>query len=294
MELQKYENKTVSIFLDPNAFEQAQRAAKALSSSGLVPKDYQNNIPSTLIALDIASRVGASPLMVMQHLYIVHGKPSWSSTFLIAALNSCGRFNPLKFEISGEGDQKGCIAWTTEKGSTERLESPKITMQMAKAEGWVDKNGSKWKTMPELMMRYRAAAFFSRLFAPEITMGMQTVEETQDSNTIDITAEVVSEHQNISGEAQMDSIDFETVINELENFEINLKQAQQKYKGVKFTDEQKKAIKEAGTITDEKLQKIVELIEAGRALEPFEFVLTKEQYQEVEKMLIDNEINKGK
>jgi len=133
-ELKKIENQNVSIFLDANAFDQAQRAAKALSSSALVPKEYQNNVPNTLIALELASRIGASPLMVMQHLYIVHGKPSWSSTFLIAAINSCGRFNPLQYEISGEGMQKGCIAWTTEKNSTERLESPKITMEMAKAE----------------------------------------------------------------------------------------------------------------------------------------------------------------
>jgi hypothetical protein len=51
---------------------------------------------------------------------------------------------------------------------------------MANAEGWVSKAGSKWKTMPELMMRYRAAAFFGRLYAPEITMGMHSVEEVVD------------------------------------------------------------------------------------------------------------------
>jgi hypothetical protein len=30
------------------------------------------------------------------------------------------------------------------------------------------------------MMRYRAAAFFGRLYAPEITMGMHSVEEVVD------------------------------------------------------------------------------------------------------------------
>ena len=178
-EIQKLEGQD-SVFLNSNAFEHAQRAAKALCSSDLVPKEYKGNISNTLIALDIANRVGASPLMVMQHLYIVHGKPSWSSTFLIAAINNCGRFNPLKYELTGEGDNRGCVAWTTEKNSTEKLESPKITIEMAKKEGWMQKAGSKWQTMPELMMRYRAAAFFSRLFAPEITMGMKSYEEIID------------------------------------------------------------------------------------------------------------------
>jgi hypothetical protein len=62
----------------------------------------------------------------------------------------------------------------------EKLEGPKVTMKMANAEGWVSKTGSKWKTMPELMLRYRASAFFGRLYAPEIMMGMQTAEEIQD------------------------------------------------------------------------------------------------------------------
>src|SRR5690606_28728464 len=60
---------------------------------------------------------------------------------------------------------------------------------MAHAEGWVSKNGSKWKTMPELMIRYRAAAFFGRLYAPEITMGMHTQEEVMDIPYEDVAAD---------------------------------------------------------------------------------------------------------
>ena len=78
-------------------FELVQRQAKALSLSTMIPKDYQNNIPNTLVALEMAQRLGASPLMVMQNLHIIHGRPSWSSTFIIAALNSCGRFTALRF-----------------------------------------------------------------------------------------------------------------------------------------------------------------------------------------------------
>lgn len=290
-EIKKFEKNQVSIFLDPMAFDQAQRAAKALSSSGLVPKEYQNNIPSTLIALDIASRIGASPLMVMQHLYIVHGKPSWSSTFLIAALNNCGRFNPLRFEISGEGMQKGCVAWTTEKNSTERLESPKITMQMAKDEGWLDKAGSKWKTMPELMMRYRSASFFSRLFAPEITMGMQTIEEIQDSTIIDISHEEITEPTKKSGII----INFDELIKSLKNYDISLKEAQLKYKDNDFTPEQKQEIIKAGTIDEKRIDEIIKLvIEEKFKLNHFEFFLTPEQFEIVKNAMIDNELSKQK
>ena len=158
------------------SFDLIQRKAKALAASTMIPKDYQNNIPNTLVALEMAHRIGASPLMVMQNLHIIHGRPSWSSTFIIAALNACGRFTALRFEAT----EDKCRAVATEKETGAFLEGPWITIQMAKDEGWLTKAGSKWKTMPELMMRYRAAAFFGRLYAPEIMMGMHTEFEVQD------------------------------------------------------------------------------------------------------------------
>lgn len=176
-------------------FEHAQRVALMLSKSSLIPKEFQNNVQNVMIALEMANRIGASPLMVMQNLYIVHGKPSWSSTFMISAINSCGRFDPLRFDVKGEGMEMECVAWTTIKGKDERIEGPRVTMKMAKAEGWLDKNGSKWKTMPELMIRYRAAAFFARMYAPEITMGMHTKEEVLDIEYTDVKPEQSQEEK---------------------------------------------------------------------------------------------------
>lgn len=167
------------VFSSAQSFESAQRMATALSKSNLVPKEYVNNMPNALVALEVAQRIGASPLMVMQNLYIVHGRPSWSSQFIIAAINSCGRFKPLRFDIAGDGDDRTCIAWT-EDNSGYRLESPPVSIGMAKKEGWYSKNGSKWQTMPELMLRYRSASFFGRLYAPDVLMGMYSEDEARD------------------------------------------------------------------------------------------------------------------
>lgn len=182
-------------------FELAQRIAKSLMTSELVPKVYQNNMPNTLIALEMASRIGASPLMVMQHLNIIHGKPSWSSTFIISAINSCGRFEPLSYEIENEGDAEKmrCRAIAKDKKG-QSLVGPWVSMEMAKKEGWISKTGSKWQTMPELMIRYRAAAFWGRLFAPEITMGMQTAEEIIDVIHEEIKEQVVEENKTLFDE----------------------------------------------------------------------------------------------
>ena len=169
-------------FQTAEGFNLMQRQAKALAYSTLVPQQFRGDdgVPNCIIALEMATRTGASPFMVMQHLYVVHGKPNWSSQFVIAAINSCGRYSPLRFEMTGEGDAKTCVAWATELATGNRLESPPVSIQMAKDEGWFGKNGSKWKTMPDLMLRYRAATFFGRLYAPEILMGMRTTDEIVD------------------------------------------------------------------------------------------------------------------
>ena len=205
-------------------FELMQRAARLLSSSTLVPVAYRqtiekldrygnvkesrenpNALANSVVALNMAQRMGADPLMVMQNLYIVEGRPSWSSQWIIAAINGCGRFSPLRFDIQDLGDKevaytttswnngqretssrtvkirdKVCVAWAIEKETGERLESPKVTIEMAVKEGWYTKSGSKWQTMDEVMLRYRTASFFGKLYAPELLMGLQSVEEAQD------------------------------------------------------------------------------------------------------------------
>ena len=177
-------------FGDSSSFELAQRMAKALSQSTLIPKDYQNNLPNCLVAINMAARMRAEPLMVMQNLYVVHGRPSWSSQFLIATANESGRFSPLRYKFTGEKgkDTFGCICSAVCNSTGEVLEGTEITMAMAKAEGWFSKSGSKWQTMPEQMLRYRAASFFVRAYAPELSLGLATREEVEDS----IDGEVIS------------------------------------------------------------------------------------------------------
>lgn len=167
---------------DLQGFELMQRVGNALSKSTLVPKEYQNNLPNCLIALEMAQRIGASPLMVTQNLYVVHGRPGWSAKFLIASFNQCGRFTAIRFEWSGKpgADDWGCRAWATEKSTGEKIQGPLITIALAKKEGWYQKNGSKWQTIPELMLTYRAAAWMVNTHAPEISMGLNTAEEIND------------------------------------------------------------------------------------------------------------------
>jgi hypothetical protein len=168
---------------DLQSFELAQRVAKLFSASSLVPKDYQGNLPNCVIALNMAARIGADPMMVMQNLYVVHGRPGWSAQFMIATFNACGRFSSIRYEFDGQdgSDDWRCRAWAVEKETGERIEGAWVSIGLAKKEGWYGKNGSKWQTMPMQMLQYRAASWFIRAYAPEIAMGIQTVDEVRDT-----------------------------------------------------------------------------------------------------------------
>ena len=149
-------------------FDLIQRTAKLFAASDIVPKQFLGNLANCVIAVDMALRMGANPLMVMQNLYVVYNRPAWSAQFLIATMNQSGRFSAIRYEFQGkEGtDDWGCRAVATELATNEKLTGPLITIGLAKKEKWYTKDGSKWQTMPELMLRYRAASWFVRAYAP--------------------------------------------------------------------------------------------------------------------------------
>ncbi|WP_454691174.1 hypothetical protein [Achromobacter aloeverae] len=212
------------------AFELMQRQAKLLSATDLVPEQYRGviekrdrygnvtdsrenpkAIANCTVALNMALRMRADPLMIMQNLHVIEGRPSWSAAFIIAMINDCGRFSPLRFEFRDLGEKtveyvsfewktgqdgrrsretvtqkvrirdRGCVAWVIELATGERLESDEITLEMAIREGWYTKNGSKWQTMPGQMLRYRSGSFFGRIYAPELLMGLPSDEEVRDT-----------------------------------------------------------------------------------------------------------------
>lgn len=211
-------------FFDPVQFDTMQRVCKLFALSELVPDMYkvsdknpiEKAMANCMIAIEIAQRIGASPLMVMQNMVPIYGKPSWSSKFLVATVNTCGRFNPLQYRFTEKGmlgmvdytdyvwdnasrskravtkqfDGKKvmdieCVAYTTAKGSDKMLESSPVSIRLAIQEGWYTKNGSKWQTMTKQMLMYRAASFWTSAYAPELSMGMKTIEENQDIQDVD-------------------------------------------------------------------------------------------------------------
>ena len=181
----------ISPFTSIRTFETAQRMATILCSSSLVPMAYRGkeNLPNCVIALEMANRTGVSPFLIMQNMHVIQGRPSMSAQYLIVMINASGAFSKLRWRVEKRGKKKfnnveleDCtyVAYARELSTGEVLEGPEVTTEMAVREGWYGKSGSKWQTMPDLMFRYRSATFFSRMYCPEMAMGLKTVEEVED------------------------------------------------------------------------------------------------------------------
>ena len=182
-----------SIYKNTDSFEFAQRQAKSLCESDLVPKSYQGQkgLPNCLVAIEMGKRMKLSPLTVMQNLNVIHGTPTWSAQFITSQILGCGRFTNFDYLVKGEGDtlEVQCVATRLEdqklvKGTT-------VSMRMARLEGWT--RNSKYQSMPELMLRNRAATFFGRQYIPDLLLGVQTSEEVVDIQPVDVTPEIEKE-----------------------------------------------------------------------------------------------------
>ena len=170
-------------FASLQSFEVLQRVAKMFAAATVVPDTFRGNIGSCAIAIEMAARMGASPLMVMQNLDVIYGRPSWRAKFLIGCFNQCGRFEAISYEWGGERgkDTWSCRAISKDLTTGKAIRGPEISIALSKAEGWYEKKGSKWKTIPELMLMYRAAAWMINTTAPEISLGLQTEDEVRDA-----------------------------------------------------------------------------------------------------------------
>ncbi len=165
------------MLLQKDTFEQAYRAAKLFASSKLVPQHLQGKEADCFIALHIARRMQEDPLMVMQNLYIVSGKPGWAAQYMIARANRSGIFKGrITWDNKGSGETLEVTAKAT-LAETGEVVSASVNMKMAKAEGWT--KNAKYQSMPEHMFKYRSATMLIRLYAPEVMLGYQTIEEIE-------------------------------------------------------------------------------------------------------------------
>ena len=158
----------------------AYKLAQTMCQADIIPLAYKNKPADCMIAIDMASRMGVSPLMVMQSLYVVKGKPSWSGQACMSFIQANPNFRNVAPVYVGEpgSDSRGCYISAERTSDGAEVKGVCVTIAMARAEGWL--SNRKWVTMPDLMLAYRASAFFARVYCPSVLMGVSVEGEIED------------------------------------------------------------------------------------------------------------------
>lgn len=185
---QTYAEKVQGMTADERNWMLAKSKATAMANlpDGMIPKNYAGNVGACAIACDMAQRMGVSYLFVMQNLYVVQGQPTWSGKSCKALIDNSGEFaGRTRYRMEGEEgtDSWGCRLIGVDKLTGEKVEGPKVTIKMAKDAGWFSKPGSYWQKIPEMMLKYRAAAYFARAECPEVLMGANVDYESGSGDT---------------------------------------------------------------------------------------------------------------
>ena len=176
-----------SIYRNEESFAFGQRMAKSLCQSDLVPQAYQGQkgLANCLIAIETANRMRISPLMVMQNTNIIQGKPSWSAQFIIATITGCGRYENFDYEMVGEKEDLKIRCTATRIKDGKEINGSWVSIAMARSENWI--KNPKWKSMPEHMLKWRAATFFGRQHVADLLLGIQTEDEIVDISPVNVT-----------------------------------------------------------------------------------------------------------
>lgn len=176
--------------LNKEATELLWKTAQRFANSGIVPTIFRGKPDDCFIALQMAARMKADPMMLMSAAYIVHGKLGFESKLATGLINQSGlMLGRMKFRTRGEdpkAEDYACQAYGTDRETGEDVSGEWITWALVRGEGWDSKTGSKWLTMPGQMFHYRASIFFIRRHYPEVLLGMQTTDELQDIAQADI------------------------------------------------------------------------------------------------------------
>ena len=180
--------------------EKALKFSEIMAQADIIPTHYRGKPANVFIAVQSALRMNLDPMQIMQNTFVISGKLGMVTAFAISLANQSGLFDSgIRYRIEGSGENLKVTAYTNLKKSGAEI-SYTITMREAKAEGWT--KNAKYQSLPELMLRYRAATLLIRTHVPEVLNGMHMVEEIED--VVISTKDVTPKTQSIS--SKLDSV----------------------------------------------------------------------------------------
>jgi len=165
---------------NPENTKQLGELARTFSQSALIPKQFQGKPSDCFVGLCLAFTLRKDLVTLFSNLHIINGKPGLSAQLTMALADERGPFDaPMCYEEEGaDGDFKDYRVRAVSSIDGKEVKGTWVSMKMARLEGWT--KNKKYESMPQHMLRFRAATFMIREYAPGVLFGMTTRDELID------------------------------------------------------------------------------------------------------------------
>ncbi len=167
-----------SFSLLPGTMAEAMEMARMIADSDFAPKQYKGKPTNVLIAIQMGADIGLKPMVALQNIAVINGRPSIWGDGALALVRGAGVVDKFKETIEGEGDKRAATCVLKRKGDSDETVNTFSVADAKKANLW-GKEGP-WSTYPDRMLKMRARSFTLRDAAPDILMGLVLTEEAMD------------------------------------------------------------------------------------------------------------------
>ena len=164
-------SQNASIYL-PDTKSDAYKFAMSFANSMFCPKVYQGKPDDVYIAMAYGAQIGLNPLLAVQNIAVVNGRPSVYGDAMTAIV--MGHPETQAYEDGYKADGTAYCK-ITRKGKTVYRE---FSEAMARRAGLWGKD--IWAKYPERMLLWRAKGNAIRDLYADVLMGMWSVEEARD------------------------------------------------------------------------------------------------------------------
>jgi len=162
--------------LQPNSIDEAFRMAEMLSSSQMVPKNYQGKPQDALVAMMMGSELGLNPIQSLANVAVINGKPAIYGDALLALVQNHPKYGDHEETFDETTMTATCTVWR--KGD-KTGHTVTFSQADAKQAGLWGKQGP-WATYPKRMLMWRARGYALRDKFADALGGLITAEEARD------------------------------------------------------------------------------------------------------------------
>ncbi len=245
--------------LRPASFAELEKFAEMAAKSSFVPTQFRGKPEDLMLAVQMGSELGLSPMQAIQNITVINGRPSIFGDAMLAIAMSHPHFEDIVEKI--EGNVAICQIKRRGRSQIER----RFSLEDATRAGLATKDGP-WKTYPLRMLQMRARGFALRDSFPDILRGLILAEEANDYVTIDHTTPAVSDSTTpaTSANGEINPVDEQAVkhVRKMLSQVFTLPDLERTAK--KITDSIARAHEQGKTVTAETEAAIAQLIEAKK------------------------------